>query len=88
MYTSLVLVALSSFPAVPPETNSLTWQCDYVQANQQGQSEQKPLAIFVGKGKNGHEKLVKKGKLTPQMQKLLAEKYVCVYADTKKKTGQ
>jgi hypothetical protein len=88
MYTSLMMVALFGGPAAQPEASSPTWLVDYEQANQQGQNEKKPLAIFVGTGKKGYEKLVRKGKLTPRMQKSLAENYVCVYANTRNKKGK
>jgi hypothetical protein len=88
MYTSAMVLALFVVPAAPPETSSPAWLVDYNQANQQGQTEKKPLAIFVGKGKKGYAKLVRKEKLTPRIQKMLAENYVCVYANTKNKKGK
>jgi hypothetical protein len=74
--------------AGPPQANGPNWLTDYDQANQQGQDEKKPLAIFVGKGKDGACKLIRKGKMTSAMRQLLSEKYVCVYANTKKKAGR
>jgi hypothetical protein len=87
MYTSMML-ALPLILAAPPEQGSPVWQSDYQEANQQGQNEKKPLAIFVGSGKKGYEKLVRHGKMNARIEKLLAEHYVCVYANTKKKAGK
>jgi hypothetical protein len=89
MYTSLVLGACllaGSVPEMAP--SSLSWQSDYGVACRLGKREQKPLAIFVGSGPHGWNKISRDGHLSPEARKLLADNYVCVYADTQKEAGR
>jgi hypothetical protein len=82
MYTSIVLVALMG-PGAAPQTQVSevpSWQDNYTAARKLGQQENKPLAVFIGRGE--------KGKLTPEVQKLLAENYVCVYVNTDSPKGK
>jgi thioredoxin-related protein len=88
MYTSIALLALSGFLAAEPVQNDRAWQTSYSEANQQGRNEGKPLAIFFGSGKSGPGNLIRKGKLNKSLQKILADKYVCVYVNTRTKTGK
>lgn len=88
MYTSAVLSLVSFFVAPSPESASPTWLGDYALALRKGQQEQKPLAVFVGAGQAGFNKTSKEGKLNPAIQKILAQKYVCVYLDTTQQQGK
>jgi len=87
MYTSLVLVALSGSLIVSSPSESLAWQTDYSQAKKMGQSEKKPLAVFVGSGANGYDKVSREGQLSPEVQKSL-ENYVYIYLDSSTPAGQ
>jgi hypothetical protein len=89
MYTSLVFGAClmsGSVPEMAPA--SLSWQSDYRAACQLGKREQKPLAIFVGSGPEGWHKVSQDGQLSPEARRLLADHYVCLYADTEKEMGR
>jgi hypothetical protein len=88
MYTSLVLFALSGFSSPAEMTSSPSWLMDYSLARQQGIDDKKPLAVFVGSGKEGWDKLVRNGALAKEQNKLLATSYVCVYLDTATADGK
>ena len=58
MYTSLVLVALAGASApVSAGAQDPTWQEDYTTARTLGRQARKPLAVFVGAGPKGWDKL-------------------------------
>jgi hypothetical protein len=86
MYTSIAMLALSSLLGALPQEPA--WQSDYQRAYKQGKAEKKPLAVFIGAGRNGYLKIAEEGKLTPETKLLLTEKYVCVYLDIATKGGQ
>jgi len=85
MYTSVMLLALSAglapatmIPAAP------AWRSDYTLAVREGQRSKRPLAIFVGAGAEGWDKLSKDGGLDKEARQLLQGHYVCVYLDSSK----
>jgi len=88
MYTSVALVALSSLVqgAFIPERPS--WQNDYGLAAREGRSKNKPLALVVGSGPAGWEKLSKNGGLGKTVKALLDSSYVCIYVDLSKPAGR
>ncbi len=73
MQVSILILsfALSSTPG---------WHSDYGEALKAGAAQNRPLAVFIGTGKEGW-KAVSQGELTDDARKLLAEKYVCLYLD-------
>jgi thioredoxin-related protein len=82
MYTSIVLFALAG--AVVPAADapaSPRWETDYVAARKKGQREEKPVAIFCGKGDEGWNALGSDGPLDREALRLLEEKYVPLYLD-------
>jgi hypothetical protein len=90
MYTSLVL-ALVMGPGAAPRASALeapTWQKDYVTARKLGQQENKALAVFIGSGQRGWEKVCRENRLNPDARKLLADHYVCVYVDASEARGK
>jgi len=88
MCTSIVLVALTGSLVASSGYDSLTWQKDYAEARKMGQTEKKPLAVFIGNGVGGQEKVCKDGKLSPEVEKMLADSYICVYVDASTPEGQ
>jgi hypothetical protein len=89
MFTSAVLVALSSLLTqgeLIPERP--TWLNDYGVASKRGIAAQKPLAVFIGTGEVGWEKVSKEGELGTEAKQLLEAHYVCVYVDMNKKAGR
>src|SRR5260370_1395713 len=86
MYTSILMVALSVAPAAdltPP-----SWSTDYFAASKQSATAKKPLAVVLGSGDVGFEKLDRDGKLTDEAKGVLASKYVCVYVNTDTPEGK
>jgi hypothetical protein len=69
-------------------SSTLTWQADYQAARTQVASTHKPLAVFFGTGAAGYSNVVREGKFDASLNKLLSEKYVCVYVDTTTTNGQ
>ena len=88
MYTSVMLVALSGSVVASYAAHDLAWQTDYAQARKMGESERKPLAVFIGTGATGYDKVCRDGKLSAEVQKLLADNYICVYVDASTPAGE
>jgi hypothetical protein len=89
MYTSIVLGACLLGGVAPERApEPVSWRSDYTAACREARREQKPLAIFVGSGQQGWQKVSQDGQLSPEARQLLADKYVCVYADTTKDAGR
>lgn len=83
MFTSALLLAVSGWSgSALPEAESPRWLSNYDQALAKGAEEKKPLAIFVGSGEAGWEKLSRDGKLGKKTKELLSSQYVCLYLDT------
>ncbi len=90
MHTSLLLLALAGPAAAPaPQTTATpNWQESYRAACEAGRQQSKPLAVFVGSGPAGWEKVISDGKPTPEAKQLLADNYVCCYLDTATPEGR
>lgn len=88
MCTTILLVALSGFTAQANVDEAPSWLTDYSEARKQGQSEKKPLAVFVSSGKNGWNKVAKDGELGKEVAKTLTDSYVCVYVDSATDAGK
>ncbi len=86
MYTSTLLFALLS---VPGAADTPTWSTDYQAARKESATTGKPLAVFLGTGKAGYEKLARDGgELSAECRRHLASHYVCVYVDTSTESGK
>jgi hypothetical protein len=88
MYTSLACVALTTSLLASSPSESVTWQNDYVAARAIAQTSKKPLAVFIGNGATGFDKVCREGSLSPELQKMLEDNYVCIYADVSTPAGQ
>jgi hypothetical protein len=86
MYTSILMLALSVTPSA--DLTSPSWFTDYATASRQSMAAKKPLAVILGTGEAGWEKLDREGRLTTEAKGLLADKYVCVYVNTETPSGQ
>jgi hypothetical protein len=56
---------------------------DYQDGLRRSERENKPVAVFIGSGKKGWEKLSQEGKFSTPIHDRLASDYVCVYIDAK-----
>ena len=82
---TLALIVLSS---LLPDRQNAAWHSDYHKAQTLSSAQKKPLALIFGAGSQGLSKVSQEGKLdTPAMQ-LLADKYICVYADIASPSGK
>jgi hypothetical protein len=79
--------ALIAFVASANSTAQLNWESDYAKAYNIAVQKQRPLAVFIGEGKNGPAQLVKDG-VSDNAAKLLTESYVVVYIDTATESGK
>jgi hypothetical protein len=87
MYSSLGIIALAtSLLASTPD--GLTWHTDYGKALSACQAAKKPMAVVVGMGIGGFNKLVKEGKLSEEAMKLLEQDYICCYIDASTPEGE
>jgi hypothetical protein len=78
--TSFTAVVLAAFAAAGSGPTS-PWQTDYKSAVRMAADTKKPLAVFLGHGKNGPNYLVRDGGLGTKEVKALSEGYVSVYVD-------
>jgi len=88
MLTYMAVVALTTSLATANLSPTPKWLDDYGQAQQRVAVVKKPLAVFVGIGKDGWGSIVRDGGVDPAVKKLLAEKFVCVYVDTETSYGK
>lgn len=88
MYTSFALLALAGFLAPADVKESPSWLSNYTEARKLGEKEQKPIAVFIGTGEAGWQKLCSEGKIGSEAEQLLKQKYVCLYVNTATKHGQ
>lgn len=91
MHTSLLLLALAGPGAAPAPATTVdgpNWQDSYRAAREVGREQGKPLAVFIGSGPGGWEKLTDNGKPTRQARQLLAEAFVCLYVDRSTPEGR
>src|SRR5262249_18368824 len=86
--TTFTALALSGLMAVGNEALVPSWQSDYRTAMQAALAQQRPMAVFIGRGEAGFDRLVSDGKISAESGKLLATDYVCVYVDTSTPAGQ
>lgn len=76
-FTAVVMAALAAAGSGP--TNP--WQTDYKAAVRMAADAKKPLAVFLGRGQNGPNYLVRDGGLGAKEVKTLTERFVSVYVD-------
>jgi hypothetical protein len=78
MYTCSLLLGLQMLieNAIAP-----VWYHDYGQAVGEARAAGKPLAVFISHGGNGPGNHSTEGKLGPEVRRVLAEFYVCLYLD-------
>jgi hypothetical protein len=81
MCTSLVLFALSGM-FTPAITEAPRWS-DYPEGMRLSERERKPIAVFIGSGKKGWERVSQEGKFSPRIHEQLAADYICVYVDAR-----
>jgi hypothetical protein len=85
MFASILVMAVS--PLLAPASLSPEWNHDYGRALKDATAAGKPIAIFIGSGKDGWQ-AVGKGTLSSDAVKLLKERYVCLYVDTSTVDGK
>lgn len=84
MYISFCLIAMAGLL-----TNNIpSWELDYRIAKQFGERQQKPLAIFLGRGSVNWQQLTREGKFDTEVQKALTQQFVRVYVDVDTDYGQ
>lgn len=64
------------------------WMKDYATALKCSRQEHKPLAIFIGCGKDGWNNIVRGGKLGKDLEDMLSKEFVCVYLDAETPEGK
>lgn len=88
MYATMAIVALTAGLTSGKLTPTPVWLDDYRAAQTRVSEAHKPMIVFVASGKEGWESVLRDGKLTESANKLLAEKFVCVYANTNTTRGR
>ncbi|MBO0700072.1 MAG: hypothetical protein J2P46_16860 [Zavarzinella sp.] len=88
MYTLMTVVALATSVSTATLSQNPTWFNDYATARDRVAAVHKPMAVFLGSGQDGWGKVVRDGTLDSGLNKLLAEKFVCLYVDTTTTAGR
>jgi len=65
-----------------------TWQSDYTTALAAASAQQKPVAVFIGRGEAGYATVVGGGAIPADAGQMLAKNFVCVYVDTDTAAGK
>jgi hypothetical protein len=84
MRTSIGMFALVGFLSAFNGTASaqdVVWKKTYSEARDHGQKVNKPLAVFVGTGANGFQKIIEEGSFSSDIRKIIAKEYIPVYLD-------
>lgn len=87
MNTSILTVVLTG-ALLAGQNAAPTWQTSYGQAQQRAAEQKKPLVVVFGSGANAWEKVVQAESATPEITKMMADSYVCVYVDTTSPAGK
>jgi len=85
MMAAATLAAGISPSILSPEP---AWLNDYTAAQTRVTAVRKPMAVFVGSGKDGWGKVVRDGALDRELKRTLANQFVCVYVDTDTAAGR
>jgi hypothetical protein len=86
--TTLAAVAFSGLLA-PGASGALpSWQTNYSTAMTAAVAQQKPMAVFIGRGEAGAGKLVNDGQFPSKAGEVLSASYVSVYVDTDTPAGK
>jgi hypothetical protein len=87
MRTSILALVIAAITPVMAQAQSPSWLTDYAAAQRKATTQQLPLAVVFGQGSNGMEQLGG-GSLTPDANRLLADRYVACYVDTTTPEGE
>lgn len=82
---AVTVTGLLSAANVPAQPN---WTTDYRHALSQAGTQHKPVAVFIGQGKNGADRVVADGTIGEQATQILRTGYVCLYVDTTTDAGK
>jgi hypothetical protein len=78
MSTTTCLLALNLLTTSAP---SPAWNRDYALAMRQAETAKKPVAVFIASGSHRWKTFCEDSEPGPQVRRLLADHYVCVYVD-------
>lgn len=85
MYSLACFLALQ---LVGPSASAPDWNRDYDLALRRAEAAKKPLAVIVGTGREGWKAACEDGDLGPEVRRLLADHYVCLYVDASQAAEQ
>jgi len=88
MSSFIAIVALAGSLASANIPEQPKWEKSYFEARTWAVENQKPLAVFIGSGVSGWEKVSKDGSFDAKVYQMLKEEYVCVYVDTDTDAGK
>lgn len=88
MHIMISVIALVSGITPGSLSGKPAWNDDYAQAVKKVSLLKKPMAVFVGSGKEGWGKVVQDGTIKPEVYKVLADQFVCMYVDTDTEYGK
>lgn len=82
MHTAILTVALMTL------TPAAAWESSYSHAKEQAAAQKRPLVIVFAPGSASWTKVVQTERPAPAVEKLLSDKFVCLYVDTTTADGK
>lgn len=86
LYHSVVMVLTGLL--APSLVGEPSWMRDYDKARELAKRAGRPLAVVIGTGVDGWQKVCEEGRIGKEAKRLLADHYVCLYVDTEHIAGQ
>ena len=87
MFNAIALMVLASNLATA-NVASPTFSTDYSHARSEVATQRKPMAVFVGTGKDGWNQVVTQSPMDTTVKDMLASKFVCLYIDRNTTQGK
>lgn len=82
MNTALVSLALAGI------LNAPSWQTSYHEAQRHAVAQRRPIAVVFAPGPNAWSKVIRDPSPSQEVNKLLTDRYVCVFVDTQSDAGK
>jgi hypothetical protein len=88
MHTAMALVVLTLGATTGNVSGTPAWLDDYQVAQTRVADAGKPMVVVIGSGQAGWQEVVRGGGFDPAVAQVLADKFVCLYADTTTAKGR
>src|SRR5262245_7725390 len=88
MTPSFALLTMAGFLATANIPVNPSWESNYSAARKHAEAVHNPLAVVVGFGENGWQKLTDEGTMPADVRNTLCHNYICVYINSETEQGR